>query len=374
MNIGFDAKRAFCNARGLGNYSRDVIRILSNMASENGYYLFTPKSAMVAPFDYSPANCTVVEPHTFFAKKLSSMWRTFGQASFIDPLHLDIFHGLSNELPLGINKTKARTVLTMHDVIFLKFPYLYAWIDRRLYTKKYLHSCAIADKIIAISEQTKEDLINIAHVDERKIEVVYQGCSPMFLQKVGSEEMLQVKQKYNLPAQYLLNVGAIEARKNQDLIIQALIAGKLDIPLVIVGQPTEHIHNLKTLISKAGIESKVIFLHGVGRVDLPAIYQGCSVFVFPSLYEGFGIPIIEAMNSGVPVIAAQNSGLVEAGGSAAAYIEKNDAEELAGVIDTILTDKDKRTCMVNAGYRYAATFSDANICRNLTNVYRSVLQ
>ncbi|GHT67062.1 glycosyl transferase family 1 [Bacteroidia bacterium] len=372
MNIGFDAKRAFCNARGLGNYSRDVIRILSHLASENEYYLFTPKGNCVAPFDYSAANCIVVEPQNSLQKKFSSLWRTFGQSSLIDPLHLNIFHGLSNELPVGINKTTARTVLTMHDLIFLKLPHLYSWIDRRLYTKKYLHSCSIADKIIAISEQTKDDLINIAGIDERKIEVVYQGCNPMFLRKAGEDELSQIKQKYHLPAQYLLNVGAIEARKNQALIIQSLMLGKLDIPLVIVGQPTEHIHKLKTLICNAGIESKVIFLHQVSTIDLPAIYQGADIFVFPSMYEGFGIPILEALTSGVPVVAAKNSSLIEVGGRAAAYIESNNAEELAGVIDSILTDKDKRTRMIDAGLRHAATFSDTNICNNLMNVYASV--
>ncbi|GHU95070.1 glycosyl transferase family 1 [Bacteroidia bacterium] len=374
MNIGFDAKRAFCNARGLGNYSRDVVRILSHLAPANKYYLFTPKSNGVAPFDYSSANCTLVEPQNFWQKKFSSLWRTFGQSSLIDPLHLDIFHGLSNELPVGINKTKARTVLTMHDLIFIKLPHLYSWIDRRLYTKKYLHSCAIADKIIAISRQTKEDLMDMAGIEEQKIEVVYQGCSPLFLRKAGEEEILQIKQKYHLPAQYLLNVGAIETRKNQALIIQSLIVGQLDIPLVLVGQPTEYMQQLKTLISNAGIESKVIFLHQVSNADLPAIYQGASIFVFPSIYEGFGIPIVEALTSGVPVIAAKNSSLIEAGGQAAAYIENNNAEQLANVIDSILTHQDKRNAMIDAGLSHAKNFSDAHICQQLVHIYTSVLQ
>lgn len=195
MKIGFDAKRAFYNTRGLGNYSRDTIRILSDKKPDNEYFLFTPKTANKIEFPFSSNNCRIIEPSAFLYKKFSSLWRTRFECTDIKRLKLDIFHGLSHELPIGIEKTKAHSVVTMHDIIFLTFPHLYTWIDRQLYIKKYLSSCWAADKIIAISEQTKADLIEFTNISEEKITVVYQGCNPVFLQKIGKEKIIQTKKK-----------------------------------------------------------------------------------------------------------------------------------------------------------------------------------
>lgn len=370
--IGFDAKRAFYNSRGLGNYSRDTIRILSDNQPDNEYYLFTPKTQDAIAFPYS-SNCHIIQPESFFYKKISSLWRTYRECDKINKLHLDIFHGLSHELPVGIEKTSARSVVTMHDVIFLKFPDLYPWIDRQLYKRKYVRSCKTADKVIAISEQTKTDLIDCIGLDPQKIEVVYQGCNPIFSHQVSHERLQSVKIKYNLPDGYLLNVGAIEKRKNQELIIRALIGGNLDFPLVIVGRPTEYMNELKSLTKKHHIESKVLFLTNVPTEDLPAVYQLATIFVYPSIFEGFGIPIIEALHSKIPVITSKGSCFEETGGPDSCYVSHDNAAELIAAINDILGHTQKQKEMVDAGLIYVGKFSDINISRSLMDVYQQLL-
>ncbi|MDP4278857.1 MAG: glycosyltransferase family 1 protein [Bacteroidota bacterium] len=372
MKIGFDAKRFFYNSRGLGNYSRDTIRILSTLQPTNEYFLFTPKTANALPVTIGP-NCRIVKPGNRLSRISPTLWRTYRECADINRLQLDIFHGLSHELPVGIEKTKARTVVTMHDVIFLKSPQLYSLIDRNLYKSKYLRSSRVADKIIAISEQTKTDLIELAHVDEKKIEVVYQGCNPIFCQTADNETKRLVKEKYGLPDAFLLNVGTVETRKNQALIIKALACEKLNIPLVIVGTQTDYIHELKALIKKEQLDTSVHFLANVPTLDLPAIYQLSTLFIYPSQLEGFGIPILEALNSRIPVITSKGSCFAETGGPATRYVDPTNAEELADVLKELLGNQEKRNNMIKRGLIHAQQFSDEAISKALFSVYQSLL-
>lgn len=371
MKIGFDAKRAFYNSRGLGNYSRDTIRILSERNASERFYLFTPKTTNRISFSYGD-NCELISPDGLY-KNVHSLWRTFGIHSDVNHLGLDVYHGLSNELPVGIEKSKACSVVTMHDLIFLQFPQLYPWIDRQLYKKKYISSCKRADVVVAISLQTKADLVDLIGIKEEKIKVVYQGCNPVFLQKASAEQKQQVMQKYNLPAQFLLSVGAIEERKNHKLILDALVAGGIDMPLVILGRPTAYLNQLEQYIHENKLDGRVKILTNIPLADLPAIYQSSSVFVYPSLFEGFGIPILEALHSGVPVVTSKGSCFEETGGVAASYVDPYSAEELAFSLKEILGDKEKQKAMTDKGFQHAALFSDASISENLMTIYKSLL-
>ncbi len=371
LKIGFDAKRAFYNSRGLGNYSRDTIRILSEQKPDNDYFLFTPKTENAIPFPLK-SNCKIIQPTGFLSAKFPSLWRTFGQCSEIRQEKLDIYHGLSHELPYGIKKCNVRTVVTMHDVIFLKNPELFPFFDRYSFREKYTRSSEVADKIIAISEQTKRDLIEYMGINEQKIDVVYQGCNPVFKQTVTEETKKIVAEKYQLPANYMLIVCAIEKRKNHEIILKAMHAGKIDIPLVIVGRPSAYKNELLELISEYKLEEKVIFLHNVETSELPAIYKLATLFAYPSLFEGFGIPILEALTSGIPVITSKGSCFEETGGKAACYIAHDNAEELADAICKIIENKSLAEKMVAEGYRHAAIFSDENIADSLMRVYESI--
>lgn len=371
MNIGFDAKRLFFNHRGLGNYSRDTVRILSNQRPENSYHLFTPSTKNSIPFTLQE-NCHIIEPQGLLERQLGSVWRSYWSCRDIKRLNLDIYHGLSHELPVGIEKTGAKSVVTMHDVIFLKYPHLYPFIDRKLYERKYVRSCRMADVVVAISEQTKRDLVEFASVDEKKINVVYQGCQPIFSVPVTASEKTRVTKTYNLPDSFLLNVGAIEKRKNQALIIKAMVEQKIDLPLVIVGRPTSYMDELTVFVKKMGLESKVIFLTNVPALDLPVLYQLSSLFIYPSLFEGFGIPILEALHSGVPVIASTGSCMEETGGRASLYIDPQDPEALGVAINKLLNDTEMRNNMIVSGKEHACQFSDEAIAKSLFSIYESL--
>lgn len=372
MRIGIDAKRAVYNSRGLGNYSRDLIRILAEQHPEHSYLLFYAKTTKTALLD-CPPQCQEIEPKSPFFKRLPSLWRSFGIPADYNRLHLDIYHGLSNEIPFQFGKKTTRTVLTMHDLIFLKFPELYPWIDQKIYRQKYLSSCTRADRIIAISHQTKQDLMELAYMDEKKIQVIHQGCNPIFRIASSSEKLTEVRKKYNLPNSFILTVGAIEERKNQLLIVKALHESKMDIPLIIVGKPVGNWQReMEQHISKLGLSKQVVFLHDVPNDDLPAIYQCSALFVYPSFYEGFGIPLLEALNSGVPVISSKGSCLEEAGGPGSLYIDPKEREELALAMTQVLFDTVRREHMIHDGYLFAEQFSDKNIADKVNDVYLSL--
>lgn len=301
------------------------------------------------------------------------MWRTFRLAAESQKRNLDIFHGLSHELPVGIERTRVKTVLTMHDLIFLQFPELYPAIDRFFYKKKYLGSCARADKIIAVSEQTRRDLVELAHVPEEKIVVVYQGCHPMFLRKTSSDERASVQKKYGLPSEYMLSVGALEPRKNHILILKAMAAAEIDFPLVIVGADNGCGDSLKAFAASHHLDNKVVFVTKKDFADFPAIYQGATLFLYPSFFEGFGIPIVEALQSGVPVIAATGSCLEESGGPFSRYVAPDNVEETASTMKELLSNEELRKEMVAKSAEHILQFSDEVIAQKLMKIYREVL-
>ncbi len=245
MKISFDAKRAFHNNRGLGVYSRNVIRLLNEFFPENQYFLFNPKRKNNINFPIGD-NTKEVNPNNFLGKILPDWWRSTHCVNQIKALGTDIYHGLSQELPIGIETTSIKTVVTMHDAIFIRYPELYDALYRKIFIKKNQFSCRVANRIIAISEQTKNDFIEFFGADAGKIDVVYQGCNNIFREQVSEEQKNAVRKKYNLPETFLLCVGAIEKRKNLATIIHALYQGKIDIPLVACGNKTEYVNEINT--------------------------------------------------------------------------------------------------------------------------------
>ncbi len=372
MRIGFDAKRAFFNGSGLGNYSRSLISNLSKHAPENEYVLFKNKDKQGVSFDFA-SNTSVVSPKSFFYKKMNSIWRSYGITKNIRECNLDIYHGLSHELPLSIKKTGVKSVVTMHDVIFLNYPELFSASYRFIFNKKYKHACEVSDLIVAISEQSKRDVIKYYNVPEEKFRVIYQGCNPIYYNKVNELQKAQVREKYNLPQQFLLYVGTIEKRKNALGILEALHHGKIDLPVVIVGRPTDYVKQLHRFISNNNMQSQVILLHDVLTNELPSLYQSSLAFVYPSLFEGFGIPILEALNSGTPVITSKGSCFPEVGGNAAKYVEYGNNEEMVETLKKTIESVEVRTDMINKGYVQALKFGEKKLVADMISAYKEIL-
>ncbi|MDR0873506.1 MAG: glycosyltransferase family 4 protein [Prevotellaceae bacterium] len=368
MKIAFDAKRAYHNNRGLGVYSRNVIRLLNEYYPENQYFLFNPKQKNNIDFPINE-NTKEINPDTFSGKIFPDWWRSKGCINQIKSLNTDIYHGLSQELPKGIEKTGVKTVVTMHDAIFIRYPELYDWLYRKIFIRKNEYACRVADKIIAISEQTKRDFIDFFNAPAEKIEVVYQGCNNIFREKVSEETKAAVRKKYNLPETFLLNVGAIEKRKNLATIIKALAFSDIDIPLVAVGNKTDYVNEIHTLTAQYKLEKRVFLLHNVAFADLPAFYAMAQIFIYPSQFEGFGIPILEALCAGTPVITSHGSCFEETGGNAAMYVDYSNAEEMRVAIATVLSDSNLQKQMISNGHAHAEKFNDENVAKNLMTVY-----
>lgn len=376
MNIGFEAKRFFTNYTGLGNYCRFVIDSLSRYQPQHKYFLYTPRAsdhAEVVPIVHRE-NVEVIHPHGFYSKPiLSALWRSWRMTGHKTIQSLSVFHGLSQELPIGL-PDHVKKVVTVHDLIFLRYPRFYNAIDVRIYTSKVIRACEQADMIIAISEQTAEDIKTFLHVDASKIKVVYQGCHPVFKKRASPEEFKSIKHKYGLPDRYILNVGTIEERKNLIVLIRAMAAihEQARIPVVVVGRRTAYFKLIAEEIKKHNLASWIIFLHKVSFADLPAIYQGAAVFVYPSFFEGFGIPLIEAIESGVPVITSKGSCFSEAAGPAAVYIDPNDAPELAAHLARILSEPSVSKMMVEQSREFIRKFEPDVIAEELKQVYQSL--
>lgn len=370
MKIGYDAKRAFLNNTGLGNYSRWLIKSVSHNYPENEYFLYTPrvKPGSRADLPEESENTHIV---TAKGKLVKSWWRSKGIIKNLKQDGVELFHGLSAELPGGLKKAGIKSVVTVHDLIFMRFPQYYDRVSRNIYTVKLKHACKIADRVLAISERTKADLIELLHIPPEKISVIYQGCDPLFKTVCTPEEKQKVRKKYDLPSDFILNVGTVEERKNLWVLIRAL-SFLSDVKLVVTGKQTSYVDEIKKHLSKHQLNNQVIFLNNADFSDLPAIYQSAKLFVYPSRYEGFGIPVLEALASGTPVIAATGSCLEEAGGPESLYIEPDDHIALSEKIHQVLTDDGLRKNMIAKGREYSLKFEDENLAAQVMQLYQNL--
>ncbi len=374
FKIGFDAKRAARNNTGLGNYSRFIITLLTKYSPRNRYYLYTPASRRTRLLSQVSDHTKVCYPHTSFWRRCQSLWRIWGVTRAIAQQRIDLFHGLSNELPLNIRRAKhTRSIVTIHDLIFMRYPRYYRFFDRMIYRYKFRKACRNADRIIAVSHCTKRDIIDYWGIPSDKIDVVYQGCADDFKRPVSEKLLRSVREKYELPEQFILYVGSIEERKNLLLAVRALRRLNRPVKLVAIGKRTAYTQRVEQYISTHQMENSVTLLTGISTQELSAFYRLATVFVYPSFFEGFGIPILEALCCGTPVIAAKGSCLEEAGGPSSLYVDPNNPDELAQALERVLDDPHLRHRMIDEGLTHAHRFDDEQLFRNLYDVYEKTL-
>lgn len=372
MRIGFDAKRFFRNATGLGNYSRGLVYGLAEQYPDHTYHLYHNKStAEVAPPLYTKS------PSSIIGQKLGGYWRSYGVYKDINRDQLDIYHGLSNEMPFARSRISAKMVVTIHDLIFVRYPQYYSHFDTRMHIIKTRYAARHADRIVAISEQTKQDLIHYYHADPDKIEVVYQTCDPVFESEYGEKERKHTLHKLNIHRPYLLYVGRIEQRKNLQLIIDTL-SEFTELDLVVVGRPTSagrsYYKQILNTIEAQGLSQRVHFVRGISNTELAMIYQSAMAFVYPSYFEGFGIPILEGLHAGTLVISSDRSCLSEVGADAVYYIDPDRKDQLAQQIQAIQAlNSEQRKVQIQKGKARASTFTRTHMAEQMMRLYKAVL-
>ena len=373
--IGFDAKRIVRNGTGLGSYGRTLVNDLAQR-QDLALRLYAPdkgRDDLRSQIVERP-NVSFCYPHFSSSIHLpSSWWRMKGVVTDLQRDGVQLYHGLSGELPIGIRKSGIRSVVTIHDLIFLRHPEFYNWVDTKIYAWKFRQTLREADHVIAISECTKRDILYYGDIDEQKISIVYQSFAPRFSAEVSEEQRSQVRKIYALPQRYVLNVGSIEARKNILQAVQALPLLPNDVALVIVGRHTPYTDRVLQYVHEHHLEQRVLVLHGVPDDHLPVLYALAEAFVYPSVYEGFGIPIIEAISCGLPVVACSGSCLEEAGGPDSLYVQPGNVEAMAAAIRLTLVGAEGRELRIEKSKKYIRRFSGCNVADQVVNVYQSLL-
>ena len=374
-NIGFDAKRLFNNFTGLGNYSRNLLDGLPVQNPDFNFHLYTPfikQEDLLNSFHSKSFNIHL--PST----SLKAFWRSFGITTDLIKDQIHLYHGLSNEIPFNFPKNKIKSVVTIHDLIFKIYPNTYPLLDRLIYNLKCKYACKQTDLILACSESSKKDICNYYETSPDKIKVLYQSCHPEFKIEKEATYKKSILKKYKIPSQFYLYVGSIEQRKNLLLLIDAyaLLPNELKIPLVIVGKNAAFKHELLKKAEKLQLLNQIVYIHDLKSVqDLSAVYQSAEIFIYPSRYEGFGIPILEAAFSKTAIITSNSSSLPEAGGPFCNYFNPDSSEELCFQIEKILTDEAFKKSSIEKTYKHAELhFNNATIQNQMIQYYKNLLE
>ena len=383
MNIGFDAKRAFHNGTGLGFFSRVLIKLMATHYPDNEYYLFNPKPGSL--FSPDGTNIHEVLPQKALHKMLRSVWRSKWVVNDLKDLKIDLYHGLSQEIPMGIHSSGIASVVTIHDLFPELYPQDFKPIDVKIYRMKLKYACQNANKVMAISEETRQHIIKIYGIDPSKVEVAYQSCDPVFTVIESEEKKEAVRKKYNLPQEFFLHVGTIIERKNLLNICKAinLIKSEIPTPLVVVGKGGAYKEKVQQYLAENNLQNQVLFLSDqliaagkkpfVATEDFPAFYQLATAMIYPSFYEGFGMPIIEAMSGGVPVVTSSTSCMPEIAGDAAFLAHPDSPEDLANGLRKIYQDSTYRQQAIEKGLINAKRFTPDQYVQSIMNIYKRAI-
>ena len=374
--VGYDAKRIVRNATGLGNYCRTLVNDLAASAPPDWQLrLYAPDAGRdeLRRRLVASERMQLVCPEGCRLPLQRAWWRTRAIIGDLRRDGVQLYHGLSGELPWGISRAGIPAVVTIHDLIFLRHPEYYPWLDRHFYAWKFRVACREASRIIAISDCTKRDIVSLGGVAPDRIDVVYQSCSPRFTAPLPADQAAEVCRRYRLPARFMLSVGTVEERKNLLLAVRALPLLPAELHLVAVGRPTPYARLVEREAAQLGVGARLHLLQGVTDADLHALYQTAEVFVYPSRYEGFGIPVIEAIHSGLPVVAATGSCLEEAGGPDSLYVSPDAPDALAAAVVRVLRGAAERASRVSLSRQYVRRFEGSDVAAQVLGVYRRVL-
>ena len=368
MRIAIDGRALTVSRTGGGCYTYHLLRKLLERDEDNRYVLCAHKPVMFAP---GAANLDV-KINRF---PLGVLWQQAGLPYILMKERVDLFHSPLFTIPFCL---PCPAVITIFDLTPLLFPQFHNWKVRLSLKYTMGLSARRARKVIAISESTRRDILKHLPVDESKVVVIYPGVSSSF-HPGDSANREQTRQKYAGGARYILHVGTLEPRKNLGFLIDMYDLlrkreSSLNLHLVLAGGKGWGYDNLFRKAAELGIEDRVHFAGYVDSDELPCLYRAAEVLVYPSLYEGFGLPVLEAIASGLPVVVSSNSSLPEVVGDAGQVIRGWNAEEWAGAIHSIIADGPLRERAISKGIVQARKFSWEKCADEMLKVYMEAVR
>ncbi len=374
--VALDYTPALRQTGGIGRYVRELTGALAALDSRRDYRLFVagaPHGDLPPP----PGDNFMWKPTRLSPRWLARLWHRaripLPVEVFTGPV--DLYHATDFVLPP--TRREARTLLTVHDLSFARVPSA-ASPPLKSYLDAFVPpSVAAADHILADSAATKADLVELYGAPEDKITVLYCGVNSRFKPVDAAESQQSLRRKYGLgDVAYVLSVGAVHPRKNYGRVIEAISALRgagRDLHYVIAGGSGGLGAEMRRTIDRAGMDDRVHLPGRVDEADLPALYSGARMLAMPSLYEGFGLPVLEAMACGTPVITSDRSSLPEVGGSAALLVDPYDSEAIGDAVLKLETDPASRQGMIEAGFAQARKFSWERAARQLKTIYDTLL-
>lgn len=346
--FGYDKDTGLPIRVGSGKYCFELLTALHKIDKKNKYIIYLPQN----PTKDLPESSENWEYKVIKGRRLWTL-TSLSLGLLKNRSEIDVFFTPTHYLPLFAPKKSAISVL---DVSYILFPNLFKKKDLIQLRKWTSYSVKRAKKIITISESSKSDIIKEYGIDSRKIEVAYPGISAIPKSKTNFN-MSDFKNKFGIKIKYILFVGTIQPRKNIARLIEAFSKLEGDLQLVIIGKKGWQFEEILAAPQKHGVKDRVLFLDNIGSDDLPAFYKNAQFFILPSLYEGFGIPVLEAMNYGCPVITSNVSSLPEVGGDAALYVDPESVEDIVEKMQKLIESESLRKELIEKGYKQVKKFS-----------------
>ena len=360
--FGYNKDTGLPNRVGSSVYCFELLTNLAKLDKENNYEIYMPQS----PTNDLPK---ATDKWRYTVLPSRKMWTiTSLSLNLLKNRSLDVFFTPTHYLPIFSPK---KSVVSILDVSYIYFPQLFKKKDLIQLKKWTKYSARKSDKILTISESSKSDIIKEYGVSGNKIEVIYPGINTS-LPVNNKLKMEDLEKKFGIKNKYILFVGTLQPRKNIERLIEAYSKIETDASLVIVGRRGWQFEEILNAPEKYNVKDKVLFLENVSDEDLPAIYRNAEFFILPSLYEGFGIPVLEAMNYGTPVITSNISSLPEVGGDAALYVDPNDTTDIAEKMKKLLEDDNLKRQLIEKGKKQVEKFSWEKSARQTLEVLEGV--
>lgn len=375
MNIAIDGTIIREEITGTGFYITNLINGLVKIDNLNSYYIFGDEENLKRYINIEDKKNFKIIHKRFKNRILRVLWEYFILPFELKKLKIIILHSPNYITPLF--KFGFKIILTIHDLTFLLFPEKYTITKRLLFNKMIRIFIKMADKIIAVSENTKKDILNFYNVPGNKVVVTYESYPDYYNYFIDKDKAKEVSKKYGIGANFILYVGMIEPRKNILSLLKAFVElGKeLDLDLVIVGKKGWYYKEIEQYIiniENLKLRNNIIFTGYVPEQELKYFYKSAFMFVYPSLYEGFGLPPLQAMACGTPVITSNVSSLPEVVGDAAIKINPDSLDDLVKSIKLVYNDQDFRNLLIKKGLERAELFDLEIIAQNTLSIYKSI--